>query len=462
VTTLFPYQLEGARAIHAFGGNAILADEMGLGKSLQVLYYLFKRKKARPAIIVCPANAKYSWANEAARHLNMRAEVLSGEKTPKRGFSNHHAPILIINYEILHCWVDYLIALNPAVVIWDEAHYVANYETIRFEALERLVIEARVKHRIAVSGTPITNRPFDLWPSLKLVAPELYPSPVQFGTEFCEFKIVRGKWQFRGARRLNKLHKLLKKSCMIRRFKKDVQKDLPKKLRKLVPVELSAKDWREYNFADTDFERWMRKRHPGKLHRAMKNPHLTKIGYLLRLTAKLKRFAARSWIDDFFQESDSKLIVFTGHTKMIRWLHKRYHSHAIIIDGSVTGIKRKQVVDRFQNDKRCTLALCNPKAAGVALTMTAANHVLFLDFPYAPGTLKQSEDRIHRIGQKKKCFIWYLAARDTIEEYLCELLMKKQKILDAVLDGKEDSASDLDIFQELFKYATRKKKNRHE
>lgn len=449
--------MEGALAIRAFRGRALLADEMGLGKSLQALFYSYKCKSARPIVIICPASLKYNWQREASMHLDMASEVLSGTRPPRSTWKNH-APILIINYEILESWLEYLIALSPQIVIWDEAHYVQNRLTIRFHSLRRLLFEANVPHRIAISGTPLTNRPAELWSTLHLLLPEEFASFVPFAFEFCKPKLVNGKWDYTGAKNLRKLHLMLRQLCMIRRTKAQVATQLPPKMRSIIPLELSPSSMREYTYASEHFLKWLRERHPAKVHRAKKNPHLTRVGYLLRLCAFMKRKMVLEWVSNFYEESEEKLVIFSGHRKMIRFLEKHFSRHCVVIDGSVTGKKRQWAVDRFNTDPKIRFAICNPKAAGVGLNMTSASNVLYCDFPWAPGVLKQGEDRIHRIGQKKRCFIWYLAVRDTLEEKLCKLLQKKQAILDEVMDGKEVS-TDFDVFQELLRISKPKKDN---
>lgn len=452
MTTPKPFQWDGAKGIHAFDGRSLLADEMGLGKTFQVLLYLLKYQPKRPVIVVTPAAAKYSWEHEAKHHFGLLTEVVSGRKMPRKArLANLHAPIIVINYEILHNWVDYLIELRPICVVWDEAHYIGNPKTIRFKALEFLINEARVPYRIALSGTPLTNRPSELWTTLHLLRPDLYGSLMDFGMEYCQPKIVRGIWSFTGAKNLDKLHVRLKTELMIRRLKKDVAKELPEKVRKLIPIELDKEARDEYDFCARHFITWLKLRHPGKVHAALKAPHLVQMGYLLRLCAKLKRFTVAQWIDDFVAESDSKIVIFSGHTKMIEWLERRYAGQCVVINGEITGRKRHDAIQRFQKDPSIRFAFCNPKAAGVAITLTAANVVCYTDFPYAPGTVKQGEDRIHRIGQTKKCYIYFLAARRTIEEKLCDLLATKQHILDQVLDGI-DNGQDFDIFEELWRY----------
>lgn len=448
MTTLLPFQYEGARSIHRFGGVALLADEMGLGKTLQALYYCWKMKRLRPVVVVCPASLKINWMREAMQHLGLASEILHGRKPAKNPW-REHAPILIVNYDILAWWKDYLVGLSPQVIIWDEAHYIQSREAKRYKALKALIEEARIPHRIAISGTPLTNRPKELWTTLHLLHPEVFPSFITFGFEYCKPCLIRGRWEFEGARNLNKLHALLGELCMIRRLKKDVAQQLPAKVRRVIPLELEGPAWKEYCYASEHFIAWIRRTHPARLHKVKKAPHLARIGYLLRLTQKLKRFMVREWIENFHASSDEKLMVFSTSTKVLHWLQVQFPD-SVIINGEVTGQHRQHAVDLFNRSPRVRNAFCDPKAAGVGLNMVSSSNVLYYDFPWAPGTVKQGEDRVHRLGQTKTCTTWFLPVRGTVEEKLCDLLHSKQGILDEVLDGKEVS-TDFDIFQELLR-----------
>jgi SWI/SNF-related matrix-associated actin-dependent regulator 1 of chromatin subfamily A len=116
---------------------------------------------------------------------------------------------------------------------------------------------------------------------------------------------------------------------------------------------------------------------------------------------------------------------------------------AVKIDGSVTVDERNKAVEAFQQDERIRLFVGNIKAAGVGLTLTAASNVAFIEYPWTPGELKQAEDRCHRIGQKNSVNIHHLVAYHTIEGEIVDLLDKKTKVLDAVLDGHETQEESL-------------------
>lgn len=444
------YQWEGIYQIKDWRGRALLADEMGLGKTLQALYYAYKVTKCRPVIVVCPASVKLNWEREAAHHVGMASEVLEGRKVPRLK-PLVRTPIIILNYEILAAWLPYLLALNPQMVVIDEAHYIKNRNSKRYKAVKKLC--EHVTRVIALSGTPLTNQPAELWPVLSIIRPDLFKSFFKFVFKWCKPKKLPWGWVYSGARDLDILHAKLKRTCMIRRLKRDVLKDLPPKVRKVIPMQLS--DRREYDEATNDFLGWLSKQSLEKARKAKKAEALIRIGYLLRLCAKLKVELIYDWIDNFLETSDGKLVVMTMHRRMIELLEERYGKLAVRVDGTVKGDDRQRAVDSFQHSPKVRLFLGNIRAAGIGITLTAADTCVFTDLPWTPGDLVQAEDRIHRIGQKGTAFIYYLVAVNTIEEKLCKLLREKQSILEEVLDGK-GRGDDLNIFNELLRTVTRK------
>lgn len=457
MTKLFPYQAECVEQMKTRNGRILLGLDMGLGKSIIALKYCVDLK-IRPIVIICPASLKYNWEHEAATHFGLLCDILHGQKAKKRSLTNYHNPIIIINYEILQYWIEYLVSIKPQAIIWDEAHYCKSRFTLRFKALKELLRRVKPKHRIALSGTPITNRPAELWTTLHLLLPNLYDNFFEFGFRYCNPKMKFGRWEFTGKKNLTELHNKLTKSVMIRKLKKDALKDLPEKVRSTIYVKLSKEDRAEYDFCAHHFLKWIALRKPNKLHRVKKSVPLSRLGYLMRLAMKLKRFDVLEWIQNFHEESEAKLIVFSCHTKMIDWLHSKFKDISVVINGEVTGKKRHQAVMSFQKDKHIRYAFCNPKAAGVGLTLTAAADQLWADLPYSPGEVVQGEDRIHRIGATKKCSIYYMVAGGTVEEYLCSLIIDKQSTLDEVLDGRK-GGREFDVFEELLKLTNEKTKN---
>lgn len=452
---LFPYQKDTITHIEKFNGRALLALDMGLGKTVVTLKWLKKHPDCLPALIVCPASVKFVWQYEASNYVHLQSSVCEGQTPPlynQHNFSTQ-SPLMIINYDILTYWVDYLKQLNFKTIVYDENQYLQNPKSLRTKAARSL--SKKSENILALSGTPLTNRPAELWPTLNILWPKTYNSFWSFAQNFCNPKHTRWGWDFSGSSNLPQLHQQLKSKGMIRYKKEDVLKDLPAKIRRIVPCELS--NMNEYKSASTDFISWIRKNKGHKIQATMKAEKLVRVGELLRLAARLKMKAVVEWANRFLEETDEKLILFAVHKKAIAVLQKWVKGKSVTIDGSVRGKQREMAVRQFQNDPSTRVFIGNIRAAGIGITLTAASTVAFVEMYWVPGVHIQAEDRPHRIGQKNTVWINYLIALDTIEEDLCKILQKKQKVISAVLDGGSNP-KDLNLYHELLKVIERKTK----
>lgn len=331
-------------------------------------------------------------------------------------------------------------------ILVHNCQYIKSRSAKRTLAVKRLC--KRVQHVVCLSGTPMTNRPVELWPTVNLLVPKHFNSFPEFGHRYCKPEWTRWGWQYKGASHLDELHDLLNLTCMIRRLKSDVLQELPAKQRIVLPMPIKQRS--EYDYALADFASWLRQKHPSTSARALKAEELAKAGYLKRLIAELKLPGVIEWVENFLQDSDGKLILFAIHTKIIRELYAKFQTVATYIDGSVTGKKRQIAIDQFQHDPKTRIMIGQLQAAGVGWNGTAAESVAFAELGWTPGEHSQAEDRAHRLGQKGSVACYYLVGRDTIEDRLCKILRDKQKVLTQTLDGKSggDSSS---VFDELIR-----------
>lgn len=444
-TTPFAHQLEAADFIDANDGRGLLAIEMGGGKSFAALIHAARHPEKRPIIIVCPATLKPMWERECLIHFNWRAEVVEGVR-PHRTPLPSRPKIVIVNYDILHAWLPLLQELKPQIVILDESSYIGS-RSARRTKMSRLLCQD-VPHVLALSGTPLTNRPAELWPTLNILAPKQFDSFYTFAHRYAAAKRTPWGWDFSGASHLDELHAKLSKGIMFRKRKEDIL-DLPAKRRSVIPMKIA--DPKEYQKASEDFLGWMADRMPSKLKGAEKAHFLTKVGYLKRLAAQLKLPAVFDWLDSFLNESDEKLICFGIHREsIVEKIHARY-ANSVIVTGQVTGKKRQLAIDKFLRDKKCRLFIGNIDAAGIGWSAKGVSNVAFVECAWSPGKHTQAEDRTHGIGrgsEGKTSHSYYLVGQDTIEMKLADILQKKQRNLNKVLDGGE-KGEDLNLFDLL-------------
>jgi SWI/SNF-related matrix-associated actin-dependent regulator of chromatin subfamily A-like protein 1 len=431
---LFEYQKEGVAFLQRKNGRALLADDQGLGKSFQTLAYLQRNPLLRPAIVVCPASLKLNWKAEAEKWTNLKAEVVKGTKPYQT-----KAELIIINYDIVYEWVETLRKTDFKVLVLDEVTAVKESMARRTKAVKRLA--RGIPHVIALSGTPILNRPSEIYNAIQMISPGLFPSPKWFRERYCDMRYNGFGWTYSGATHIPELHQILINSVMIRRLKKDVLKDLPDKLFSFVPIEIDNES--DYNKAESDFVSYIREfKGDEEALRAERAVQFAKIELLKQLSVKGKIQSAISWIKEILA-TDTKLVVFASHHFVIDTLMEQFKDVAVKLDGRNSAKEKDNSVKRFQNDDKVKLFIGNIKAAGVGLTLTAASNVAFMEYPWSPADLMQCSDRLHRIGQKDTVNVYYLHGSGTIEEKLIKILDRKKLILDSLLDGRDTSDEDL-------------------
>lgn len=483
---LRPYQKAGVeRLAGELNMRGLLADEMGLGKTAQALACIAVRK-AFPALVICPSSLKWNWAREAVKWIDgVNVRVVSGY-CKRTSWTTKHREICIVNDDVMadvenkegkvtrKGWARVFSQAGFKTIILDECHrmknnkkksvyYIddkGNEKSKKVPACKRshtvLTLAKTVDFFLALSGTPIESRPSEFFPVLNTLNPAMFNSFWHFAHKFCGAKNNGFGWTFNGASNEQELHNMLEATVMVRRLKKDVLKELPEKIRTVVPVEINLK---EYIQAENDVLSYVAKLE-GKTPEFGKASAeaLAKIERLKQAAVVGKMDEACSWIEDYL-ESGRKLVVFAVHQFVLDMLQKKFAKICVRVDGSTSVSKRQDAVDSFQQDAKIRLFLGNIKAAGVGLTLTAASDTLTLELGWTPGLHDQAEDRVHRIGQEADSVTaYYLIAKDTIEEDIATLLDEKRDILKGVMDGK--SAGKNEMLMHLLKNCERRLQNR--
>ncbi len=427
---LYPFQAEGVGFLESRFGRSLIADEMGLGKTIQALAWLqHKGAPVLPALIVCPASLKGNWARECADWTTLSCRVLSGSQPAPEQVVG--LDVLIVNYDILAKWLPILGSIRTVVL--DEAHYIKNPKAARTKAV-RWLCKGR-RHVVAISGTPIVNRPAEFFTALSILDNAMFGDWWAFAKRYCNAQCGRFGWDFSGASNTDELHRKLS-TLMIRRLKADVLTDLPPKTRTMIPLELNGNEGIYTSALREALGAWQDEK-PDPLR------DITQISALRQAALDAKFDLCCEWIDNFLETSPGKLVLFAVHHATIDRLMARYGERAVSLDGRTEITSRSLIVERFQTDPGVRLFIGNIQAAGVGITLTAAQDTAFLEFPWTPGELDQAEDRIHRIGQKGATNIYYLIAQGTLEEDILKLIEAKRKVLNGVLDGKYDESTSI-------------------
>lgn len=475
-TKLRRYQVRGVRFIEACNGRALLGDEPGIGKTIQAIGWLALHPEARPAIIVCPATVKWGWRRQFSSHAGLRAQILSAFKaygvqlriwkkekgqgeareitrwfptpeasrqfihkhrqralvlgTETRAHPRIHRDIVILNYDILQEWMSALVPLQAPFVAFDECHRLRNPKAIRTKVSTKLATQT--PYLLGLSGTPILSRPVEFFPFLHMVRPDKFPSLWNYCFRYCgPRRGFGGRWDFRGSSNTKELHEKLS-DVMIRRRKADVLPELPPKSRTVIPIDIANQE--EYEEARDRFIEWLAK----KGRKPTGAVALTKLEALKQLAAAGKLAEEAEWIQDRLDGSQEKLVTFAVHHDIVDALLKLFPK-AAVLTGEVPEARRRAVVKRFKTDPECRLFIGNIQAAGEGLDdlQHVASTLAFLELPWTPAELDQSEDRLQRFGQLSAVEAYYFIGRNTVEEDIWALLDEKRTVVGEVLDGGE-------------------------
>lgn len=307
---LFKFQKKAVKHIEANNGNALVALDMGLGKTLVTLAWLQLRKKLRPVLIVCPASLKLNWKTEIHKWTHEKSiQILSGKKPyPITG------KIVIINYDILFSWRAKIKAYNFKVMVGDEIHMIKSNTAIRTKAVK--ILAKSIPHIIGLTGTPIENRPIELFEMLSVIKPELFVNRFGYEKKFCAAYKDRFGWNVNGSSNEIELNEILSKTIMIRQMKNDVLKDLPDKIYSSVILEID--NLVEYKKAETDIIQYLKdNKGETKAESARMAKTLVSIETLKQLAVKGKMNQVLEWIAVFLA-SGEKLVVFATHKETIQ------------------------------------------------------------------------------------------------------------------------------------------------
>lgn len=404
----YQYQKEGIEWLKSHF-KCLLADEMGLGKTVQVVGLVNSCPGIQRVIVVCPASLKLNWLREfkAWGTRGLSFQVLSG--TPKRG-DKLDGDVMIVNYDILSKWKDRLLGVVWDVVVFDEAHYLKNIKAER----TRAGLKLNANRVVFMTGTPIVNRPAEMFNMLCKLG--LFTNRKSFEIRYCDAKHVRKFgmriWDNSGSSNMDELAEKIK-PVMLRRVKKDVLKELPDKIHQV--IELSG--CRDI----LDKVEW---------HNELPK-HGSVTPEVRRLAGENKIFPAAAHIKGLLEEKP-KVIVFAHHKSVIGGLLQYLVSYnPLTITGSTSATMRQRAVDLFQTSPTHRVIVCNIQAAGVGITLTAADVVVFVELDWTPGNMKQAEDRAHRIGQKNNVLVQYLVAEGADAD-IGRALAKKIKNMEAI------------------------------
>ncbi|MCP9257142.1 SWI/SNF-related matrix-associated actin-dependent regulator of chromatin subfamily A [Dirofilaria immitis] len=376
VDALFPYQRLGVIYGVMKRGRLLLADEMGLGKSIQALGIARYFKCDWPLLIICPSSVKFSWLN-------------------------------------------------------DESHLLKDTNAQRTKVATN--ISKKALRVILLTGTPALSRPVELFSQIRIIDSKMFPNYRDFAIRYCDGKRGRYSFEAKGCTNSDELAIILTGS----EIKKDVLSDLPVKRREVVNLTDDS------IYTNISKLREAKTAYSGAKDNDTKHQRL--VDYYYETGIAKAKSVARYIIDHYFYDGapKRKLLIFAHHQVVLDMISmdvaKRSSAdnyvdapeglRSIRIDGATASRSRDEQCRLFQENDDVMVAILSITAAGIGVTLTAATIVVFAELHWNPGTLKQAEDRAHRLGQKDSVFVQYLIAKGTADDILWPLIQKKLDVL---------------------------------
>ena len=419
----------------------ILADDMGLGKTTATIIAALECG-VKKILIICPASLKINWQREIENYTDRSVFICEGKKFPT------DQEFVIINYDILKNFYDPKVQEKSLIenygfdlVIMDEAHMVSNPQAQRTKIINSFV--KQIKRVWLLTGTPMTNRPMNYYNLLNIIESPVAQNWMAYAIRYCQgYQFMAGKrkiWNVQGASNLEELRDRTSKQ-MLRRLKDDVL-DLPEKIISPIYLNLRSKDYEEMM---GEYYDWFEKKSEESTSLTIQFSKLMKVRKIIA-NEKVKHTIE---IVENIIEQGKKVIIFTNFTETLQLIHNHFGKQSVYLDGSCSKPKRQHAIDEFQDNDKIKVFVGNLKAAGVGITLTAAEVVIMNDLSFVPAEHAQAEDRAYRYGQKNNVLVYYPLFENTIEGAIYNILNHKKKIINTVM-GDDLLENGGDIVEEI-------------
>lgn len=437
--TLLPFQKKGLDFLLKTNGCALIADEMGLGKTVEALSYLVTAEDCFPCLIIAPLVTLINWQREIQKFITTldgkpfivekirsgkKGILAKGQRTLDTSSMKGKPQIYLINYDLVSKRRDDLAQIPFRTIITDECQHLRNPGSQKTIAIRELVDLQTVRHRIGLSGTPCYNHGIEIWSICDFINPGMLGTLLEFRSEFVYSFDSRGTIvpNKRGA-----LFETLTENVMIRRRKIDVLDDLPEKTRYRQEIEI-----------DKNYYHGEMQKNLDKLHNKLAAANARTDFRAIAETSAYAEFkegermsagmAKVPYVVEFVKEmmeNEEPLVIFCHHLSVHAALQEKLAEYKPVeIIGGQSETQRQLSIDSFQEGKT-KLLIAGLRAGNVGINLTRASYVVFAELDWSPAIHRQAEDRLHRIGQKKAVFAYYLEGKDTLDEKIAGVLTDK-------------------------------------
>lgn len=359
-------------------------------------------------------------------------------------------------------------------VLVSNCHYIKNQDAKRTKIAQELARKA--KWKIFITGTPIYNKPKDLYVALNLIDPAMFDNFFSFATRYCGAKKVKFNnksiVKYEGPTNVEELNTILRANYMVRRMKKDVLKDLPDKIKDVIILNESdldvlvqkekkaveeskqneerlkaeAEELKALAVTNKEFEnlykdkvktlREIKFKNFGELSRIRKEIAIKKIPYVIEFVKEIL---------DSSEDEQSKIVVFGHHKEVLYKIYEELKKYnPVIITGEVSDGERQRAIMLFKekNPTRVFIGSMGAAGTGVDGLQQNCNTIVFAELDWTPALVDQAESRLQRIGQKNTVWVYHIVANESIDSRIVKLMMEKEAVSKEILDYRPEQVYD--------------------
>ena len=413
--------------------GACLADDMGLGKTLQAIALLAKihEKKRRRSLVIMPKSLIYNWENEIARFTpQLKIGVYYGINRDFKSLED--VQVILTTYGTVRNDIENLMKHKFEIIVLDESQNIKNINSQTTKA----VLLLNAKKRIALSGTPIENNLLELYSLFRFLNPSMFGTVQMFTNNY-----IVPIQKYSDTSTIKELRKKIY-PFLLRRVKKEVLKDLPDKIEKLIYVDMNDEHRKYYEEKRKYFYSMLEKNNTvnGEVDKFFVLQAINELRHIVsspeidnrKIISSKKEVLMENIIEAI--ENGHKVLVFVNYLSSVERICESLKENKIKFLKMTGQTKdRQSLVDKFQNDSRYKAFVMTLKTGGVGLNLVSADTIFIYDPWWNKTVENQAIDRAYRLGQDKTVFAYKIIMKNTIEEKILKLQEMKNKLLDDLI-----------------------------
>lgn len=442
--------------------SAALFYDCGLGKTktmLDTIAFYFQNNIISKVLIVIPLSVAYTWKNEIPKHTDIPASdyellVKYPIEVRKKLLAESNKKIYIINYDCLPDMQTEIVLKQFDMIIFDESTYIKSVKAARTKAALEITdgigvikegdkkihkkIGRPIKYKFALTGTPFGQRIPDVYPQLKVVAPELFKESFwAFRNRYCKMGGFKG-YEIVGLQNIDELQKRISQCAMV--FKKEECTDLPPKVYETRTFTMSQEEIKVYKELISNLVSMMGQNKIEAtiiITQMMKLSQITS-GFVIDVEQKVNRFKDNpklKLLHETLDELSGKSVIWCRFKEDIKIISETLDKGSFVtFTGEDNEAKRGIALKEFQDNPACKYILMT-SAGGFGLNLQIASNVIFYSHEFSVEKRQQAEDRVHRIGNKGFVTVISLVGEDTIDEYVIDCCKQKRDVSDGLINN---------------------------